>query len=309
MKMTRRRLLASAAAAAAIAPAFDTAFSQSRRTAIMPFENSAFPYDGAIPDTGKPFLDVTQNGRRGHTSPRGGVYFTETTYSDTRTLLHVGSGFRASQESVMVVFFHGNKAVLQSEVVARQRVVAQFDASGLNGVLVAPQLALNALDSSGGHFWENGFFARYLGEAAQKLSQMTGAGASVFQSLPVVIVAYSGGYNPAVYALERGGAGGRIRGVILLDALFGELPRFAQWIAANHSRAFFVSAFGPSSRNENNSLKATLAGRGIGVQDGAPQRLSGGGVFFIDSRGAAHNDFMTRAWVANPLRDILARMR
>ena len=47
----------------------------------------------------------------------------------------------------------------------------------------------------------------------------------------------------------------------------------------------------------------------IGTQDGAPQKLAGRGVFFIDSRGAAHNDFMTRAWIANPLRDLLARMR
>lgn len=309
MKVSRRHLLASAAAAAAIVPARGIAVAQAHRTAIVPFEHSAFPYDGPIPDTGKPFLDVTQSGRRGHTSPRGGVYFTEPTYADTRTLLHVGSGFRASQESVMVMFFHGNKATLQGEVLARQRVVAQFDASGINGVLVAPQLAVNALDSSGGRFWESGFFARYLGEAAQRLGQMTGTGSSVFQSMPVVIVAYSGGYNPAAYALERGGAGGRIRGVILLDALFGELPRFAQWIGANHSRAFFVTAYGPASRTENMSLKTMLTGRGIGVQDGAPQRLSGSGVFFIDSRGAAHNDFMTRAWVANPLRDILVRMR
>ncbi len=302
MILDRRTLIASAAAAAA----FGTAQAQSRRTAIVPFENSAFPYEGTIPDSGKPFLDVTKDGKRGHTSPRGGVYFTEATYSDRRTLLHIGAGFRGGQ-SVMVVFFHGNKATLSGEVMARQRVVAQFDASGINGVLVAPQLAVNALDSSGGRFWEAGFFGRYLDEAAQKLSQISGAGG--FQSMPVIIVAYSGGYNPVAYILQNGGAGGRIQGVILLDALFGEVPRFAQWITGNSNRAFFVSAYGPSSRNENAQLKSSLAGRGISVQDGAPQRLSGGGVWFIDSHGAAHNDFMTRAWVANPLRDILARLK
>ena len=42
------------------------------------FQNSAFPYHGLIPnyqETGKtrPFLDVDDNGRLGHSSPRGGL--------------------------------------------------------------------------------------------------------------------------------------------------------------------------------------------------------------------------------------------
>lgn len=300
MMPTRRAILAGAALGV-VSPAL----AQARRTAILPFDHSAFPYDGPVPDSGKPFLDVTRDGRRGHTSPRGGVYFTDPTYSDKRTLLHVGSGFRGSSRSVMVVFFHGNKATLSGEVVARQRIVAQFDASGIDGVLVAPQLAVNALDSSGGRFWEQGFFASYLNEAAQKLAQL-GVNAG---GLPVVVTAYSGGYNPAIFALLNGGAASRVRGVILFDALFGELPRYTQWIAANSNRAFFVSAYGPSSQNENLSLRSTLTSRGIGVQDGITAQLSGGGVWFVDSRGAAHNDFMTRAWAANPFKDMLSRVR
>ena len=43
---------------------------------LAAFENSAFPYHGMIPnyqETGKtrPFLDVDENGRLGHSSPRG----------------------------------------------------------------------------------------------------------------------------------------------------------------------------------------------------------------------------------------------
>ena len=302
MILTRRELMAGAAASTA----FGTVNAQSRRTAIVPFEHSAFPYDGPIPDTGKPFLEVSKDGKRGHTSPRGGVYFVEPTYSDRNTLLHLGANVT---NGTLVVFFHGNNAKLAGEVVARQRVPAQFDASGLSGALVAPQMAVNALDSSAGRFWEAGFFANYLAEAAQKLGQISGAGAGVFQRMPVVIVAYSGGYNPAAYVLQHGGAGSRIKGVVLLDALFGEIPRIAQWVSANHTRAFFVSAYGPSSAGEHARLRASLASAGVGVQDGAPQKLAGGGVWFIDSKGASHNDFVTRAWVANPLKDILSRMR
>ena len=48
--------------------------------------------------------------------------------------------------------------------------------------------------------------------------------------MPVILVAYSGGYLPAAFALAQGGAGERVRGVVLLDALYGEEDKFADWI-------------------------------------------------------------------------------
>ena len=54
----------------------------------------------------------------------------------------------------------------QRDVVGRQAVVDQLEASGLNAVLVAPQFAVDALDSSAGHFWLPGAFAAFMDEAA-----------------------------------------------------------------------------------------------------------------------------------------------
>ena len=50
----------------------------------------------------------------------------------------------------MVVFFHGHGANLAQDVRDRQQVPAQITAAGVNAVLVAPQLAVNAADSSAG---------------------------------------------------------------------------------------------------------------------------------------------------------------
>ena len=61
--------------------------------------------------------------------------------------------------------------------------------------------------------------------------------------MPVVIVAYSGGYLPAAYSLAHGGARERIKGVVLLDALYGEPDKFARWIEQERGHAFFVSAY------------------------------------------------------------------
>lgn len=57
------------------------------RSWLVPFATAPFPYDGAIPDKGVPFLDVRAGERRGHTSPRGGVYWEDATYADSRVLL------------------------------------------------------------------------------------------------------------------------------------------------------------------------------------------------------------------------------
>jgi hypothetical protein len=49
-------------------------------------------------------------------------------------------------------------------------VPAQITAAGVNAVLVAPQFAVNAADSSAGKFWEPNGFQRFLDEAAVKLT-------------------------------------------------------------------------------------------------------------------------------------------
>jgi hypothetical protein len=83
-------------------------------TKLVEFGTSPFPYDGA---------------RR--------------SYSDRRVHLHIPAGFDARRPAVMVLFF-------ERDVRDRQQVPAQISASDMNAVLVAPQLAVDAADSSVG---------------------------------------------------------------------------------------------------------------------------------------------------------------
>ncbi len=276
--------------------------------ALVPFANAPFPYNGDIPETGEPFFDVVSNGVRGHTSPRGGIYWENQTYSDNRSLLFVPNGFDPNQPAAIVVFFHGNEATLERDVALRQDVPAQLARSGLNAVLVAPQFARDALDSSAGRFWEPGAFAAYLGEASDQLAAVMGDQrlAARFDRLPVILVAYSGGYYPAAYAATLGGSR-RLCGIILLNSLFGEEDYFARWISGRGA-GFFFSAYSIASLSWNQSLQAMLAETGIGYMM-APTAIEAGRVIFRPVTNAVdHDAFVTNAWTLDPLQALLSQV-
>lgn len=276
-------------------------------TQIVEFLASPFPYEGRVPGRDTPFLDASKDGRRGRTSPRGG-FTPDSAYGDKHVLLHVGFGFDAQRPAALVVFLHGQRSLLARDLRTRQRITAQFDASGINGVLVAPQLALDAMDGAAGRFWEPGFFNDFLNEAASRLGELSKAGGAVFRSMPVILVAYGSGAEAAAYALQIGGAAARIHGVILFDAWLDERARLVNWLATKRNDAFLLSAYGPAARADNAALKKELAGRGLAGRDGRPGILSPGSIWFVDAGTAEHKDFMTKAWTADPLKVLLSQI-
>jgi hypothetical protein len=279
------------------------------KTQLVAFNASAFPYRSVVPGINKPFLDARDGKRRGHTNLRGEVYWEDPTYSDRRSLLYLPPGFDPQRPSLIVLFLHGQGATLERDVVARQAVPRQLAESGQNVALVAPQLALDAADSSAGNFWKPGHFAAYIDEAAERLMRLYGdrrAGGN-FNSAPVVVVAYSGGYLSAAYALDRGGAAHRIKGVILMDALYGDEDKFAGWLAARRRQAFLLSAYTDSTKDENAILQGLLDKRRVSYSRGLPSALNPGTVAFAGCGGLdMHGDFVTRAWRPDPLKQALA---
>jgi hypothetical protein len=284
---------------------------QRARSKLVELDTAPFPYAGLVPRTNRPFLDVVESGRRGHRTGAGRVYWEDETYSDRQVLLHLPKGFDIRRPSLMIVFFHGHGAKLADDVYLRQQVPAQLSSSGINAALVAPQLALNAADSSAGKFWQPGAFARFTGEAAQHLARLHGDPRSVrsFASMPIIIVAYSGGYVATAWSVHHGGLGNRLQGVVLFDALYGELDTFADWVVKQQS-AFFISTYTQSTELRNTQLQRVLTDRHVPFTTALEPRLLPGSVAFLPApKDAAHRDFLTYAWVDDPLKDLLARLR
>jgi len=279
-------------------------------TTLVSMKSSAFPYFGNNPASDAPFLNIAKGDRRGHRSYSGRVFWQDETYNDSRVLVHVPEHFDVRKPGVIVVFFHGNGATLERDVRDRQLVPKQITDSGANAVLLAPQMAVDAADSSAGKFWQPGGFKRFMAESAEHLARVTGDpnSARAFANMPIVIVGYSGGFLPTAWSLEVGGISDRVRGVVLLDAVYGELDKFASWIDG-HRSGFFVSAYTRHTARRDRELMSMLRQKGISVAEDMDEPLRPGSVVFVETAdGITHRDYVTRAWTQDPLKDVLVKM-
>jgi hypothetical protein len=289
---------------------FERPSARENQTTLVSLKSSAFPYLGNNPRTDEPFLNVSKGERRGHRGMGGKVFWQDETFNDNRVLMHVPEGFDARKPGVIVVFFHGNGATLERDVRDRQLVPQQISDSGVNAVLLAPQLAVDAADSSAGKFWQPGGLKRFVTESAEHLARLYGdpRAARTFANMPVIVVGYSGGFVPAAWSLEVGGLGNRVRGVFLLDAVYGELDKFASWIENNRS-GFFVSSYTHYTKRHDDELMHMLREKGIIISEDMDGPLKPGSVVFVATPdGVTHRDYVTQAWTENPLQQVLVKM-
>jgi hypothetical protein len=268
-------------------------------TSLVPMDNAPFPVRSASND-----------GDHVRINFRSSVAWEKGAFNDPRVLLHIPKGFDPSKPAVMVVFYHGHGATLTRDVLNRQEVPEQISEAGANAVLVAPQLAYDARSSNPGKLFESGAFARMVREAGDQLTRMYGdpRAGKTFANMPIIIVAYSGGYLSAATSIERGGLKGRVRGIVLLDALYGELGGFASWVDQNRS-GFFVSSWTQSTRGRNAELERMLEERDVSVARALKMpNLAGKVVFLPGEDGIRHRDFVNHAWADKPIRDVLMRL-
>ncbi len=278
------------------------------KTKLVEFDAAPFPYDGPVTGARRMAL-ASEDGEKSRGSARGRLFRQKDAYRDRRVLLHIPKSFDPGRPAVMVVFFHGHRATLSRDVLNRQQVAAQISGAGVNAVLVAPQFAVAASDSSPGNLGEPGGLKRFVDEAGKKLAQLHGSSVSArsFSNMPVVIVAYSGGYLAAAWGLHHGGVKDRVRGVVLLDALYGDLDKFAAWIAGNKS-TFFISSYTSSTRRRNSELMQMLQERDVSyVTEMSPRNRRDNVFFLATASDVNHTDFVTRAWAVNPIADVLQK--
>ena len=245
--------------------------------------------------------------------------FADTGHGDDTVIVFVPKTyrFRAAEGISALVHFHGHNSSAE-RAIAAHALREQLVDSRQNAILVVPQLALFAADSSCGKLTLPGSFARLLGGAlstAARVGKMT-LGDCRFPERPrlgrVCLSAHSGGYHAAACSLRHGGVD--VSETYLFDALYAESDVFRDWVLARRddpatSRHKLVSYFtaGAATESLNNGLRTTLERSGVRVseelREGELSRrdLSHAGAVFVRT-AVAHSSV---TWETNALRDVL----
>lgn len=245
--------------------------------------------------------------------------FGSTGRSDDTVIVFVPDRFRYTEgEGVpALVHFHGHNSCAERAMNAHA-LREQLVDSRQNAVVVVPQLAWFANDSSCGQLAGRGGLARLLRGAlssAARFARSSLRDSRFPERAPlgrVCLSAHSGGYHAAACSLREGGV--EVSETYLFDALYGHNDVFRDWTLARRgepaaSRHKLVSYFTPGAVTEamNLALRSELERGGVLVaaeqREGELSRkeLSHADAVFIRT-GVGHSAV---TWETNALRDVL----
>lgn len=200
-----------------------------------------------------------------------------TKYDTPRVIVFVPTYYRLpkSRKVDALVHFHGHNTTAKKALVAHRLREQLFD-SKQNAILIVPQLAVNAADSSGGKLEAKRGLARMLAELIRELGKSAVGKALKKSSLRGVkatrhlcLSAHSGGYRVASFCVRRGGI--NVNETYLFDALYGQVAAFRRWVAARkgskgRSRHKLISQYaGGKVRTNNLALLKKLKAQGVPV--------------------------------------------
>jgi hypothetical protein len=114
----------------------------------------------------------------------------------------------------------------------------------------------------------------------------------------IVITAHSGGYKAASAVVAVGGLTDQITDVLLFDASYGGLDRFADWIAGGKDRRL-ISIFTAHLASANVELMAMLTARGVHYdllmdEKLTPEMIAPRRMIFIHTLDLAHDEVMNK---------------
>ncbi len=240
-------------------------------------------------------------------------------YRDDTVIVFVPAHYRFRDEEgiATLVHLHGHNTTAERAMVAHQ-LREQVSDSKQNAILLVPQLAVMAADSSCGRLESPGGMQRMLSEAIVTAAR-EGRGTLGDTAYPsdaplgtMCMSAHSGGYHAAACVLRGGGID--VRETYLFDALYAETDAFRDWVVARlgeplHRRHKLVSYFTEGGVTEANdrALQGQLERAGALVEgelrEGELSRhdLSHAEAVFVRS-GLYHS---TVTWETNALRDCL----
>lgn len=143
-------------------------------------------------------------------------------------------------------------------------LISQFDRSGIDAVLVVPQLRFNAESGDAGRLDNTNGLRNLLDELLPKIGV---GGVS-----RVTVCAHSGGYGGAASAIARGGV--PVSGCVLFDALYGNVSTFEAFARAPGTKLVDLYTAGGGTMANSTALESRLRAAGIPASKARFERIS-----------------------------------
>jgi hypothetical protein len=216
-------------------------------------------------------------------------------YRDSTIGIVIPKSYKPGDRVDLVVHFHGHRNHVDN-VLTKFQMVDQLGKSQRNAILIVPQGPRDAADSGFGAMEDAGGFEAMVREViaflhAEKKIQTTRVG-------HITLTAHSGGYNAVSAICAKGGLDDHITDVLLFDASYGGLERYADWIAVGKNRRL-VSIFTAHLAPANFELLALLKKVGTKYdlameKDLSDEFLKQREALFIHTEDLAHDEVMNK---------------
>jgi hypothetical protein len=204
-------------------PAIEWELTDEGETAFVLMESAPFPHSSR--DMGFTNNNVT--------FPR------EPHYTDSTVGLFIPRGFRLTPKTNVLLYLHGwgnNVRKAMAEFKLREQIAA----TGQNVILIFPEGPRDANDSGCGKLEDKDGLKHLVEES---LATLHAAGKIKGNEIGNVLISgHSGAYRGLACCVDHGGLDAELAGVCLLDAAYGNLDMFVNWVE-KHPKGRFFSIF------------------------------------------------------------------
>jgi len=204
-------------------PTIEWEKSEAGETAFVPMKSAPYPHPSR--DKGFTYKKVL--------IPR------DPHYSDSTVGLFIPRKFSRTPKINVLVYLHGWSNNVRTAI-AEFKLREQIAASGQNIILVFPEGPRNATDSGCGKLEDKDGLKHLVEES---LATLRAAGKIDHEKIGHVLIAgHSGAYLGLACCADHGGLDTELAGVCLLDASYGNLDMFVNWVQ-KHPKGRFFSIF------------------------------------------------------------------
>jgi len=183
------------------------------------------------------------------------IYSAEEHYSDNSVAIFIPKGFRPTEKTNIVVYFHGWNNNIDSAC-AQFNLIEQFCESDKNAIFVFPEGPKNSPDSYGGKLEVKNGLNNLINDVIKFLIDKGNITNNKIGN--VILAGHSGAYRVISFCLMHGGLTNNISDVFLFDALYGQTEKFVHWIESFDGRFINIYTDQGGTINETESLMADL---------------------------------------------------